>query len=61
MFFRNISSLSSFIYELRSVLQLDVDAGALPTHQASQRGGEWTTGQAAQILKMLWDCCADLK
>jgi hypothetical protein len=37
------------------------DAGASPTHQASQRGSGRQLDKPAQILKMLWNCCANLK
>jgi hypothetical protein len=38
-----------------------IDAGASPTHQESQHIKQRPAGQATPILKMLWDCCADLK
>jgi hypothetical protein len=36
------------------------DAGASPTHQASQRGSEKQLDEPAHILKILWDCCAKI-
>jgi hypothetical protein len=38
-----------------------IDAGASPTHQASQRGSRGQLDKLAQILKTLWNCCANLK
>jgi len=40
---------------------LGFDAGASPAHQASQCGSRGQLEKPAQILKMLWNCCADLK
>jgi hypothetical protein len=37
------------------------DAGASPTHQASQRRSGGQLDKPAQILKTLWNCCANLK
>jgi len=44
------------------VISFVCDAGASPTHQASQRGSGRQLDEPVQNLKrMLWDCSADLK
>jgi hypothetical protein len=37
------------------------DAEASPTHQVSQHGSGGQLDKPAQILKTLWNCCANLK
>jgi hypothetical protein len=46
---------------IRSTGKSPFDAGASPTHQASQRGSGRQLDKPAQILKLPWKLLRDLK